>query len=235
MSAGARFTVIRHRQTGGDEGRADPFARFGDRLVAEPDDVEDDVARQDLHLFVDRLSLDLLEGNCGDTHHHNASLCASPAELSLAQAVPRRKNKTGTFFRLHKWPPVLSSGETSPSPTPFPHEAEGDTRQVRHPMAGRNWREEARYRDDYRPGERSHRGYEADEYYGRSAGRDYGRGEVGGRDERNSGSDFGRSRGYQGGDWGSDRGGGAGDYGQDFFRDVQRDSYGGRGGGDFFR
>jgi osmotically-inducible protein OsmY len=102
-------------------------------------------------------------------------------------------------------------------------------------MAGRNWREEARYRDDYRPGERSHRGYEADEYYGRSAGRDYGRGEVGGRDERNSGSDFGRSRGYQGGDWGSDRGGGAGDYGQDFSRDVQRDSYGERGERDFFR
>src|SRR5437764_15348556 len=70
-------------------------------------------------------SLDLLEGNCGDTHHHNASLCASPAELSLAQAVPPCKNKTGTFFRLHKWPPILSSGETSPSPTPFPRQAEG--------------------------------------------------------------------------------------------------------------
>jgi osmotically-inducible protein OsmY len=75
-------------------------------------------------------------------------------------------------------------------------------------MAGRNWRDEERYSDDYRRDERSRRGYEADDYYG-------------------------RSRGYQGGDWGSDRGGGPGDYGQDFARDVRRDSYGERGYGDF--
>jgi osmotically-inducible protein OsmY len=103
-------------------------------------------------------------------------------------------------------------------------------------MAGRNWRDEARYRDDYgQEGGRNRPGYESNDYYGRSAARDYGRSDHGGRgrDDWSSGSDFGRSRGYQGGDWGSDRGGGPGDYGQDFSRDVRRDSYGDRGYGDF--
>ena len=76
-------------------------------------------------------------------------------------------------------------------------------------MAGRNWRDDERYRDDYRrEGGRNRSGYEGSDYYG-------------------------RSRSYQGGDWGSDRGGGPGDYGQDFARDVRRDSYGDRGYGDF--
>src|SRR6188472_3894182 len=76
-------------------------------------------------------------------------------------------------------------------------------------MAGRNWRDEERYRDDFgREGARNRPGYEGSDYYG-------------------------RSRSYQGGDWGSDRGGGPGDYGQDFARDVRRDSYGDRDYGGF--
>jgi osmotically-inducible protein OsmY len=76
-------------------------------------------------------------------------------------------------------------------------------------MAGRNWRDEERYRDDYgREGARNRPGYEGSDYYG-------------------------RSRSYQGGDWGPDRGGGPGDYGQDFARDVRRDSYGDRDYGGF--
>src|SRR5437763_702974 len=75
-------------------------------------------------------------------------------------------------------------------------------------MAGRNWRDEERYNEDYRRDERSRRGYESDDYYG-------------------------RSRSYRGGDWGSDRGGGPGDYGRDFSREVRRDSYGDRGYGEF--
>jgi osmotically-inducible protein OsmY len=76
-------------------------------------------------------------------------------------------------------------------------------------MAGRNWRDEERYRDDYwREGARNRPGYEGSDYYG-------------------------RSRGYQGGDWGSDRGGGPGEYGQDFARDLRRDSYGDRDYGGF--
>jgi len=76
-------------------------------------------------------------------------------------------------------------------------------------MAGRNWRDEERHRDDYRREEpRNRPGYEGGDVYG-------------------------RSRSYQGGDWGSDRGGGPGDYGQDFARNVRRDNYGDRGHGDF--
>jgi osmotically-inducible protein OsmY len=97
-------------------------------------------------------------------------------------------------------------------------------------MVGRNWRDEARYRDDYRQeGSRNRPGYEGNDYYGRSAARDYGRNDYGGRgrDEWSSGGgDYSRGRSYQGGDWGSDRGGGQGDYGQDFSREVRRDSYG---------
>jgi osmotically-inducible protein OsmY len=100
-------------------------------------------------------------------------------------------------------------------------------------MAGRNWRDEDRYHDEWREGSRNRPGYEGNDYYGRSAARDYGRSDRGsgsnygrGRDDWSSGSEFGRSRSYQGGDWGSDRGGGPGDYGQDFSREVRRDSYG---------
>jgi osmotically-inducible protein OsmY len=100
-------------------------------------------------------------------------------------------------------------------------------------MAGRNWRDEDRYRDEWREGSRNRPGYEGNDYYGRSAARDYGRSDRDpgsnygrGRDEWSSGNEFGRSRSYQGGDWGSDRGGGPGDYGQDFSREVRRDSYG---------
>jgi hypothetical protein len=99
-------------------------------------------------------------------------------------------------------------------------------------MAGRNWRDEDRYRDEWREGSRNRPGYEGNDYYGRSAARDYGRSDRDsganygrGRDDLGSGSDLGRGRGYQGGDWGSDRGGGPGDYGQDFSREVRRDGY----------
>ncbi|MBV8851610.1 MAG: BON domain-containing protein [Methylobacteriaceae bacterium] len=97
-------------------------------------------------------------------------------------------------------------------------------------MAGRNWRDESRYRDDnWREGsrDRDRSSYEGSDYYGRSAGRDYGRGDLGGRgrDEWTSGGDYGRGRSYQGGDWGSDRGGGTSNYGQDYSRDVRRDNY----------
>src|SRR5437660_1528594 len=86
-------------------------------------------------------------------------------------------------------------------------EAEGQS--GRHQMAGRNWRDDERYRDDYwREGARNRPGYESSDHYG-------------------------RSRSYEGGDWGSDRGGGPGDYGRDFARNVRRDSYGDSGYGDF--
>jgi osmotically-inducible protein OsmY len=100
-------------------------------------------------------------------------------------------------------------------------------------MAGRNWRDEDRDRDEWREGSRNRPGYESNDYYGRSAARDYGRSDRDsgsnygrGHDDWSSGNAFGRSRSYQGGDWGSDRGGGPGDYGQDFSREVRRDSYG---------
>jgi hypothetical protein len=104
-------------------------------------------------------------------------------------------------------------------------------------MAGRNWRDDDRYRDDYRAEEgRNRPGYEGNDYYGRSAARDFGRTDRDtdsnygrGRDEWQSGSDLGRSRGYQGSDWGSDRGGGPGDYGQEYSREFRRDNYGDRG------
>ena len=41
--------LCRQREPGGDERRAHPLARFGDRLVGQPDDHEDDVAGRDLH------------------------------------------------------------------------------------------------------------------------------------------------------------------------------------------
>jgi hypothetical protein len=102
---------------------------------------------------------------------------------------------------------IQSTGETRASPMPFSCEAEGQS--GRHQMAGRNWRDDERYRDDYwREGARNRPGYESSDHYG-------------------------RSRSYEGGDWGSDRGGGPGDYGRDFARNVRRDSYGDSGYGDF--
>ena len=53
----------RQREAGGDERGAHPLARFGDRLVAEADDHEGDIAAGDLHLHVDRARLDALEGH----------------------------------------------------------------------------------------------------------------------------------------------------------------------------
>jgi hypothetical protein len=58
------------RQAGGDQRRAHPFARFGDRLVAEADDGEGDRAAGDMHLDVDRTGLDALESHCRYARHH---------------------------------------------------------------------------------------------------------------------------------------------------------------------
>ena len=60
----------RQREPGGDQRRAHPLARFGDRLVGEPDDHEGDVAGRDLHLHVDGARLDALEGDRRNARDH---------------------------------------------------------------------------------------------------------------------------------------------------------------------
>ena len=60
----------RQREPGGDQGRADPFARFGNRFVGQADDGEGRQARRDLHLDVDGPHLDALERNRGDALDH---------------------------------------------------------------------------------------------------------------------------------------------------------------------
>ncbi len=60
----------RHRQAGGEQRRAHPLLGLGHRLVAEPDDGEEHVARGDLHLDIDRPGLDALERDRRDTHYH---------------------------------------------------------------------------------------------------------------------------------------------------------------------
>ena len=62
------------RQARGDKGGSDTLARFGDRLVAEADDHEDDRPRGDLHLHVDGTGLDPLERHGRNTRHHLAPL-----------------------------------------------------------------------------------------------------------------------------------------------------------------
>ena len=62
--------LCRQREAGGDQRRAHPLARFGDRLVGEADDHEGDVAGRDLHLHVDGPRLDALEGDRRNARDH---------------------------------------------------------------------------------------------------------------------------------------------------------------------
>jgi molybdenum-dependent DNA-binding transcriptional regulator ModE len=64
----------RQRQAGGDQGGAHPLTRFGDRLIAEADDVERHRPTSDLDLDVDRARLDAFERHRSDPRDH-----ASPA------------------------------------------------------------------------------------------------------------------------------------------------------------
>ena len=50
--------------------RLDPVAALGHRLVGQADDAEIGIPRRDLHLDVDRNSLDALEGDGGDVGNH---------------------------------------------------------------------------------------------------------------------------------------------------------------------
>ena len=49
-----RDALRRQRKPGRDQRRAHPLARFGHRLVAQPDDGEGNIAIGDLHLHIDR-------------------------------------------------------------------------------------------------------------------------------------------------------------------------------------
>ena len=60
----------RHREARGVQRRAHPLARFRHRLVAEADDGEHHIAIGDLHLHVDRPSLDAFERDCRNPDDH---------------------------------------------------------------------------------------------------------------------------------------------------------------------
>ena len=60
----------RQREPRGDQRRAHPLARFGNRLVGQADDGEGRHARRDLHLDVDGPDFDALERNRGDALDH---------------------------------------------------------------------------------------------------------------------------------------------------------------------
>ena len=57
----------------GVERGANPLARFGDGLVAEADERKADIAVGDLHLHIDRASLNTLEGHSRDPDNHPPS------------------------------------------------------------------------------------------------------------------------------------------------------------------
>ena len=84
----------RQGQPRGGQRRADPLAGFGDRLVAEADDVEHHGAVGDLNLDVDRASLDPLEGDRRNPHDHRALTDAIQDGWRLARVRPRRKALT---------------------------------------------------------------------------------------------------------------------------------------------
>ena len=63
----------RQRESGSDQRGANPFARFRDRLVAEPHNVENDRAAGDLNLDVDRAGLNALKGDCRNPYRHDSA------------------------------------------------------------------------------------------------------------------------------------------------------------------
>ena len=67
----------RQRQPRGDQRRAHPLARLGNRLVREADDRKRRQARRDLHLHVDRAGLDPLKGYGRNPRNHAAPLAQS--------------------------------------------------------------------------------------------------------------------------------------------------------------
>ena len=60
------------REAGGNQGRADPLARFGHGLVGQADDAEGRQARRDLDLHVHRARIDAFKRNCGYVLDHCA-------------------------------------------------------------------------------------------------------------------------------------------------------------------
>ena len=76
----------RQRQPRGDQRRAHPLARLGNRLVGQADDRERRQARRDLHLHVDRAGLDPLKGYGRNPLDHVAPLpqskVAEPMDVS---------------------------------------------------------------------------------------------------------------------------------------------------------
>jgi hypothetical protein len=75
----------RQRTPGGDQSRAHPLARFGNRFVGETDDGEGRHARRDLDLDldVDGADFDALERNRGDALDH-----VSPCSRSRLAETP---------------------------------------------------------------------------------------------------------------------------------------------------
>jgi hypothetical protein len=60
----------RQSEPGGDQRRAHPFARFGDRLVRQADNGKGGHSWRNLDLYVDRAHLDAFERDGGDPLDH---------------------------------------------------------------------------------------------------------------------------------------------------------------------
>ena len=82
----------RQRETRGDQRGAHPLAQFGDRLVAEADDHERDVAAGDLHLDIDGASVDAFERHCRNARNHIAPARSSPAVRRLSPRPSEREH-----------------------------------------------------------------------------------------------------------------------------------------------
>ncbi len=86
----------RQRQPRGDQRRADPLARLGNRLVGQADNGKGGQPGRDLHLHVDRAGLDPLKRYGGNALDHAAPLpCGRVAEGAKAG-----KNIKGTSWGL---------------------------------------------------------------------------------------------------------------------------------------
>ena len=109
----------RQRQPRCNERGAYPLARFGDRLVGKPDDIEGGKAGSDLDLHVDRARFDALERHRRDPldHVHLSPPAAQPYRTARLVTRTIREQKPTPAIR------VLPCGGRADDPTPRMHES----------------------------------------------------------------------------------------------------------------